>query len=35
MTLKTQWIGSFALKTIVCATEDRDVTFRNGKANED
>ena len=35
MTLKTQWLGSFAWKAIVCTTKVRDETFRNGKRYED
>ena len=35
MTLKTQWLGSFAGKAIVCTTKVRDKTFRNAKRYED
>ena len=35
MTLKTQWLGSFAWKAIVCTTKVSDETFRNGKRYED
>ena len=35
MALKTQWLGSFAWKFIVCTTKVRGETFRNGKRYED
>ena len=35
MTLKTQWLGPFAWKAIVCTMKVRDETFRNGKKYED
>ena len=35
MTLKTQWLGSFAWKAISHSTKVRDETFRNGKIYED
>ena len=35
MPLKTQWLGSFAWKVIVCTTKVRNETFRNGKRYED
>ena len=35
MTLKTQWLGSFAWKPIVCTTKVSDETFKNGKRYED
>ena len=35
MTLKTQWLGSFAWKVKVCITKVRDETFRNGEIYED
>ena len=35
MTLKTEWLGSFAWKAIVCTTKVIDETFRNGKRYDD
>ena len=35
MTLKTQWLGSFAWKDRVCTTKVRDETFRNEQRYED
>ena len=35
MTLKKQWLGSFAWKVIVCTTKVIDKTFRNEKRYED